>query len=104
KVYPGRAWKIALYLFLTFPIFLIALWSIWRSRRPVTDRERWILSALIVLVPVSIWMTCKSGSGYNSLLFAYLAMTALFILRLDAIFDWLRSLSVLRGFVAAVAI
>jgi hypothetical protein len=104
RVYPGRVLNIALYLFLTFPIFLIALWFILRSRSPITERERWILSALVVLVPVSIWTTCKSGSGYNSLLFAYLALTALFVVRLDAIFDWLRALSIQRSFLAAIAL
>jgi len=103
KVYPGRAWNVTLYLFATFPIFLIALWSIWQSRNSLTEGERWILSALIVFLPVSIWTTCKSGSGYNSLLFAYLAMTALFVARLEAIFHWLRSLSIQRRPVAAIA-
>jgi hypothetical protein len=104
KVYPERFLKVTLYLFVTFPIFLIALWSIWRLRKSITESERWILSALIVLIPISIWTMCKSGSGYNSLLYAYLAMTALFVARLDAIFDWLRSLSIQRTCVAAVAV
>lgn len=103
KVYPGRALNVTLYLFATFPIFLISLWSIWRSRNSITEGERWILSALVVLIPISIWTICKSGSGYNSLLFAYLAMTALFVARLDTIFNWLRSLSIQRSFVAAIA-
>lgn len=101
KVYPGRAFNVTLYLFVTFPIFLVALWSTVRSREATTETERWILSALIVLVPISIWTMCKSGSGYNSLLFAYLAMTALFVARLDAILDWTRSLSMSRAFLAA---
>ena len=104
KVYPERAFNVSLYLFATFPIFLIALWSIWRSRHAITPLERWILSALVVLIPISIWTICKSGGGYNSLLFAYLAMTALFVARLDGIFGWLRSLSTQRSFVAAIAI
>jgi len=104
KVYPERAFNVSLYLFATFPIFLIALWSIWRSRHAITPLERWILSALVVLIPISIWTICKSGGGYNSLLFAYLAMTALFVARLDGIFGWLRSLSIQRSFVAAIAI
>ncbi|PYJ36455.1 MAG: hypothetical protein DME84_10525 [Verrucomicrobia bacterium] len=62
------------------------------------------MSALVVLIPISIWTICKSGGGYNSLLFAYLAMTALFAARLDGIFGWLRSLSIQRSFVAAIAI
>lgn len=104
KVYPERAPGVTLYLFATFPIFLIALWSIWRSRNSITEGERWILSAFIVLIPVSIWTTCKSGSGYNSLLFAYLAMTALFVIRLDAIANWLGSLSIWSGLAASAGI
>lgn len=104
KVYPGRALSITFYLFVTFPIFLIALWSVWQSRHSITNRERWILSSLVVLVPISIWTTCKSGSGYNSLLFAYLAMTALFVARLESILDWLRGLRVQRAFIGAVGI
>ncbi len=104
KVYPERAFNVSLYLLATFLIFLIALWSIWRSRHAITPLERWILSALVVLISISIWTICKSGGGYNSLLFAYLAMTALFVARLDGIFGWLRSLSIQRSFVAAIAI
>jgi hypothetical protein len=70
----------------------------------MSKRERSILSAFIVLTPLSIWTTCKGGSGFNSLLFAYLTMTALFVARLDALFDWLASLSIHRSFVAAATI
>ena len=104
KVYPERLLRVTLYLVVTFPIFLIALWSLFRARRRITETECWILAALIVLVPVSVWTMCKSGSGYNSLLFAYLAMTALCVARFEAVFDWLCSLSRRRGFAAAVAI
>jgi hypothetical protein len=104
KIYPERAFNIAAYLLLTFPIFLIALLSIFRSRAEIAERERWILSALMVLVPISIWTLCKSGSDYNSLLFAYLAMTALCVARLDAIAAWLSSLSIQRRFIAAIVI
>ena len=104
KIYPERALIVTLYLFVAFPIVFIGLWSVLRARDPMTETERWILSALAVLVPISIWMTCKSGAGDNSLLFAYLAMTALFVARQDAIFNWLHSLSVPRSFFAAAAI
>lgn len=104
KIYPERALTVTLYLFATFPIFFIGLWSIFRSRNSITETERWILSSLVVLVPTSIWMTCKSGAGDNSLLFAYLAMVALFVACQDAIFSWLRSLSVQRSFFAASVI
>jgi len=104
KIYPERALPVTVYLFATFPIFFVGLWSILRSRTLITETERWILSALAVLIPISIWTTCKSGAGDNSLLFAYLAMTALFVASQDAIFDWLRSLSNQRSFFAAAAI
>jgi hypothetical protein len=101
KVYYERAWGITIYLLATFPIFAIALLTMFKSRNRIDERERWILSAIIVLVPVSIWTICKSGGGYSSLLFGYLAMTALFVARLDAISDWIRSLSMSQAFLAA---
>ena len=101
KVYYERAWGITIYLLATFPIFVIALLAMFKSRNRIDERERWILSAIIVLVPVSIWTVCKSGGGYSSLLFGYLAMTTLFVARLDAISDWIRSLSMSRAFLAA---
>jgi hypothetical protein len=104
KVYLERALNIALYLIATFPIFFIALLSILRSRTAIIERERWILSALIVLIPISIWTVCKSGGDYNSLLFAYLAMTALFVARMDAIKSWLGSLTIERSLIAASGI
>ena len=100
KVYPERALAATVYLIGTFPIFLIALLSILRAK--IDDRERWILSALVVLIPVSIWTISKSGGSYNSLLPAYLAMTALFVVRLEA--RWLRSLPNSRMFLAASGI
>jgi hypothetical protein len=99
KVYPARALATTVYLLSTFPMFLIALLSILRTK--IDNRERWIMSALVVLVPVSIWTISKSGGSYNSLLPAYLAMTALFVVRLEAISSWLRSLSNSRMFLAA---
>jgi hypothetical protein len=104
RIYPERALNVALYLFVSFPIFFIALWSIFRSRNSIMETEHWILSALVVLIPISIWTTCKSGAGGNSLLLAYLAMTALFVARQNAIFDSLRSLSTQRSFLAAAVI
>ena len=102
KVYPERALITTVYLLSTFPIFLVALLSILRAN--IDARERWILSALVVLIPVSIWTISKSGGSYNSLLPAYLAMTALFVVRLEAMANWLRSLSNSRMFSAASAI
>lgn len=104
KVYPGKAVGIGLYLIATFPIVLIALWSSWFDRKSMSERERWIFAALVVFVPVSIWLTCKSGSGFNSLLFAYLAMTALVVARLGPILGWLRTLPELRGLLGSLGI
>jgi hypothetical protein len=102
KIYPERLLRTAVYLLATFPIFLIALWSVWRAK--IGQRERWILSALVVLIPVSIWTIAKSGGSYNSLLPAYLAMTALFVVRLEPISNWIRGLPIWRGFVASASL
>lgn len=97
KVYYERMPGIAFYLFATFPIFVVALLISFWSRARVDERERWIWSAIVVLVPVSIWTICKSGGSYNSLLPAYLAMTALFVARLDALFEWITTLPMSRS-------
>ena len=104
KVYYERALRVTAYLFLTFPIFIIAVVALFRSRNLIDEKERWIWASAIVLIPVSIWTTCKSGGSYNSLLFAYLVMTALFALKLEAILDWIASLAPWRSFAAAMFI
>jgi hypothetical protein len=104
KVYYGRSLGMMVYLLATFPIFAIALLASLRSEEPINEREHWVWSAIIVLVPVSIWTICKSGGGYNSLLFAYLAMTALFVIKFDVISDWIASLPTWRSFAAATLI
>lgn len=103
KIYYERVFRLTAYLFITFPIF-IAVAAMFGRRTPIDDRERWVWSAAVVLLPVSIWTTCKSGGSYNSLLFAYLAMTALFALKLDAILAWIGSLAAWKSFGAAVLI
>lgn len=80
------------YLIVTFPIFLLALLALFLSRAAINERERWILSASAILLPLSIWTTCKSGAGDSSLLFGYLVMTALFVIQLDTIWRWVGSL------------
>jgi hypothetical protein len=104
KVYYGRALPITIYLLATFPIFVIALLASLRSRDRIDERERWVWSAIVVLVPVSIWTICKSGGSYNSLLFAYLAMTALFVVKFGVVADWIASLPTWRSFAAATLI
>ncbi len=88
----------------TFPIFLLALLARLLSREQMDEREKWILSAIAILVPVSIWTTCKSGGGYSSLLFGYLAMTALFVVQLDRIWQWIASLRGLLRALTATAV
>ena len=94
----------AVYLLGTFPLFIVALLATLRLTRQADDRERWIWAAIVVLLPVSIWTICKSGGSYNSLLPAYLAMTALFVVKLETIFQWLASLRPWRGLVASTVI
>ncbi len=97
----SRFFLIGLYFIATFPVFLIALLSTFRSREPVGEPERWIWAAIVVLVPVSVWTICKSGGGYSSLLFGYLAMTALFVVKLERFWQWIASRRRSLGFVSA---
>lgn len=92
-----------LYLFATYPVFFAALWSV-RRWRCVDECERWILSALFIFVPVSICVMSKAGSDYNSLLFAYLAMSALVVRRVYSFSEWFTLRSTLRTFVASAAL
>ena len=101
KVNYSRVLPISVYLLATFPVFLVALFASFRSRGSIDERERWIWSAIAVLVPVSIWTTCKSGGGYSSLLFGYLAMVSLFVVKLDSIWEWIVSRHGWRSVLAA---
>jgi hypothetical protein len=101
KVYYNRVLPIAAYFIATFPIFFVALFATFFSRERIDDRERWIWSGTVVLVPVSIWTTCKSGGGYSSLLFGYLAMLSLFVFKLDSIWEWIVSRHGWRSVLAA---
>jgi hypothetical protein len=100
----GNISGMTIYLLGTFPLFIVALLATLRLTSQADERERWIWAAILVLVPVSIWTICKSGGSYNSFLPAYLAMTALFVVKLDAILQWLNSLSAVRGFLASTVI
>lgn len=80
----------SIYLLATFPILFVAVGAAVVGER--TRAEQWIIVAGVVLVPVSIWATIKSGGSYNSLLPAYLAMTALFVVQLDKLSKWVRDL------------
>jgi hypothetical protein len=104
QVHWERSPGILLYLLATFPVFFIGLIAVFSKQRPLDQRDQWILSALVVLVPISILAICKSGGSYNSLLPAYLAMTALFVSRFDLIIEWLNKLSTLRAALASAII
>jgi len=97
----GHVPLISGYLLATFPIVFVGLFASFLSRGRMDERERWSWSAIAVLVPVSIWTTGKSGGGYSSLLFGYLAMTALFVVKLGSIWEWMAGLRGWRSFLAA---
>lgn len=103
KVNYGLVLPITGYFIGTFPIFWLALLDKVMSRNPAGERERWIWAAILVLVPTSIWTICKSGGGYSSLLFGYVAMTALFVIRFDSICQWIASLRGWRSFLTSSA-
>lgn len=104
KVYPERVVGTSIYLIGTFPVLFVGLIALLARRRRLNETDRWILAALVVLVPASIWTICKSGGSYNSLLPAYLAMTALFVASLGQISERLASLSIWQSAAASTAI
>ena len=91
-----------LYFIGTFPIFLLAVIAGIVASDEDTEEGRWIWSAIVVLVPVSVWTMCKSGGSYNSLLLGYIAISALVIVRLDSISKWVGSLRPESAVVACV--
>ncbi|HYY12965.1 MAG TPA: hypothetical protein VE758_00875 [Chthoniobacterales bacterium] len=104
KVYYAKVLPVGGYLIATFPLFLVGAIAAFLTRHQIGERERWIWAAIVVLVPTSIWATCKSGGSYNSLLLAYLAMTALFVIKQRVIYDWITSLSPVRRVLTAGAL
>ena len=104
SVHPNRALLIAFYLAMTVPVFLVAISLRFRLSDPLTEVERWICSGLIVLVPVSLWIMCKSGSDYNSLLFVYLATTSFYVIQFERVWRWLGSRSVPAGIAASLGL
>ena len=83
KVHYHQFFSMLIYVLATFPILFLSLFVLLDPAHAISRRERWIVSANIVLIPVSVWTTIKSGGGLNSLLFGYLAMTALAISQLN---------------------
>ena len=103
-VHYGRAISGSILLLATFPIFYLALAMLLARAKPIAPLQRWICSALMVLLPVAIWALAKSGGSYNSLLYAYLAMVAFFVSQLPVMMEWLESAPTGRGLVAAITI
>lgn len=103
KVHYASVPAMFVYLLFTFPIFLVAVIAALLSHSKAIA-DRWIYACLIVFIPAGIWMICKSGGSYNSLLFAYLAMTALFVRQVDLVVDWIASLSIQRKIAAFIAL
>jgi hypothetical protein len=64
----------------------LGLFGLLLTNEPLNKSERWIVSANVVLIPISVWTAVKSGGGLNSLLFAYLAMAAFAISQLERFF------------------
>ncbi|MFL6513724.1 MAG: hypothetical protein ACJ8M1_01740 [Chthoniobacterales bacterium] len=104
RVNYGRAVPTLLYLISTFPIFMVAVAATFVTPNEIRERYRWIWSAIIVLVPVSIWAMCKSGGSYNSLLLGYLAMTSLVVVKLSGISNYIRSLRTLPSLLTIILI
>ena len=55
----------ALYLLGTFPLFFLGLFGLLLTSEPLSKSERWIVSANVVLIPISVWTAVKSGGGYE---------------------------------------
>jgi len=66
-----------------FRSFFLGLFGLLLTNEPLNKSERLIVSANVVLIPISVWTAVKSGGGLNSLLFAYLAMAAFAISQLE---------------------
>jgi len=76
KVHYDQFAPMLVYLLGTFPLFFLGLFGLLLTNEPLNKSERLIVSANVVLIPISVWTAVKSGGGLNSLLFAYLAMAA----------------------------
>src|ERR1019366_1082083 len=66
-VHYHQFFSMLIYVLATFPILFLSLFMLLDPARTISRRERWIVSANIVLIPVSVWTTIKSGGGLNSL-------------------------------------
>ena len=100
----GRAVSGSLFLLATFPVFYLGVASLLFGSQSITEMDRWIGASLVVLLPVAVWTLSKSGGGYNSLLFAYLAIVALVVSQLPSIMHWIESASVSHRFAATLTL
>ena len=97
RVISGVTW-----LLTTFPIFVLGLIILLAKREPLSEVERWVCCSILVLVPTGVLTLAKSGGAYNSLLFAYLAMAALFVSQVRFLLAWIESLSLSRRTIASL--
>lgn len=93
-----------LYFIATFPILFVAVIAALSKQRPLDERDRWAVAALIVLIPTSVWAICKSGGSYNSLLPGYLALLALFVSRFDVVIRWIGTMRNTRAILASSSV
>ena len=100
----GRMVPTLVYVIATFPIFAVAVMASFFVSEGNTDERRWVWSAILVLVPVSIWTMCKSGGSYNSLLPGYIAMTSLVVVNLDVFLKWIRLVRPSLGFLGSIVL
>jgi len=104
QVYSGRALSGASLLVATFPMVYLGGVAFLAQRQAPREIDRWICSALAVFLPVGVWTLAKSGAGYNSLLYAFLAMVALTLSQLPSILRWIDSLPKSRSVFAATCL
>jgi hypothetical protein len=93
KIPVTRLGRVAAELFLSVPVFLLALMH-WISTDAANNwylpRARWLLAAIICTVPVSIIAAAKDGGAPNSLIPALVTLGAFCAWRAPVAFDWLR--------------
>jgi len=100
----GRTLSGAILLLATFPAVYLGGAAMLAKSHSITEMDRWICASAVVFLPTAIWTIGKSGSGYNSFLFAYIAMSALVVSQLPSIIKWIESMSAPRGLVATITI
>lgn len=102
RIHYGRITSGTILLLTSFPIFYLALATLLIQRKSIAPIERWICSAIVVLLPAAIWTLAKSGGSYNSFLYAYLAMVALALSQFPVMIEWIESAPLGRALVATI--